>query len=73
MSEWQPIETVPKDGTRVLLYGPSIGIVAVSWQIGTFNGMGSWKVDMTGVNRNQATHWMALPKPPIEANAQLSE
>lgn len=78
MSEWQPIETAPKDGTLVLL------------TIGTHTGVGRWAVisrrdtlndtdddvavfdyefgwrspNDKRINGKQPTHWMPLPQPP---------
>lgn len=28
---WQPIDTAPRDGTRILLYAPGIGVVIARW------------------------------------------
>jgi hypothetical protein len=57
---WQPIETVPKDGTAVLLYCP----------FGTGTYLGWWSGDHFDVctvgrtyylhSHEEATHWMPL-------------
>jgi hypothetical protein len=70
--EWQPIESVPKDGTKVLLWVVHTNSqyakdpVSEGWSaacIGqwiSFNGGGlSWHGHM-----GKATHWMPLPTPP---------
>jgi hypothetical protein len=73
---WQPIETAPKDGTRVLLF----------WLAGLYGSrhieFGRWDDDKyarkgprpywTGERPNNAsayrasqpTHWMPMPEPP---------
>ena len=72
---WQPIETAPKDGTFVLLYG-----IRSHWQGPRANGprprklgepsvrQGHWSSGLwqTGdLSRWEApTHWMPLPEPP---------
>lgn len=71
MSEWQPIETAPKDGTKILVgrfTGKEghlhEGRIAVDWYrsagIGAgFTGFGKFN------NRHwPATHWQPLPAPP---------
>lgn len=66
-SQWQPIETAPKDGTRVLLfvppYGPSTGHyepARVNW-----GPNASLWVSHSVLNKEAApTHWMPLPTPP---------
>lgn len=67
MAEWQPIETAPKDGTRILVFGPYCGglpIMATSkWLPWTEDRVekGCWYA-----NGVAPTHWMPLPDPPKE-------
>lgn len=68
MSEWQPIETAPRDGTLVLLWWDGDFAPVGFWQDG-------WVYTMTQA-RNldgavidillgyEPTHWMPLPEPP---------
>lgn len=70
MNEWQPIETAPKDGSRVLAYQPDgrwqskrtcrgETIELVYWhQPGNPDSAGFWMPSI------RPTHWMPLPEPP---------
>jgi hypothetical protein len=69
MSEWQPIETAPKDGTKVILNG----IGESGWNndnIKEFEivatGYFKFKLWQTGSiwRWKTPTHWMPLPEPP---------
>ena len=60
VSPWFPIETAPKDGTRVLLYGFD-GYEAI---FGVWNKQWVWADYLS--NRSQPTHWMPSPEPPKE-------
>lgn len=67
---WEPIESAPKDGTRVDLwavnvFGEAKRFAGCYWEVATYEfhhdrwiglpeGRKSWK----------PTHWMPLPKPP---------
>ena len=65
MNEWQPIETAPKDGTRILAFFPIINsykILTVEfirhrWYICPYDS----EFKMMG---GDPTHWMPLPNPP---------
>ncbi|HEV7352544.1 MAG TPA: DUF551 domain-containing protein [Brevundimonas sp.] len=71
MSEWKPIESAPKDGTAVLVFGrgtfsqsPFMGVRewgAFGWQEPNVSGReyDDWLAD-------EATHWTELPSPPGE-------
>ena len=71
--EWRPIETAPKDGTKVLVYDESYGLPQKAWfgkdhfdeeHEGWLFGDGddySCGLYFTPIN---PTHWMPLPKPP---------
>lgn len=67
MSEWQPIETAPKDGTSVLTWGcvHDDGGVHMfetpSFQLSRFGETG-WVSAALGTH--EPTHWMPLPEPP---------
>jgi len=65
MYEWQPIETAPRDGTKVLLLS-QIGIFVGSYD--TYDVWGRWALELSisgdGVDQECITHWMPLPKPP---------
>lgn len=61
---WQPIETVPMDGTHVLLWlvdEQGDGIAAVyAWFSGWCNPVTSKHLNAS----DEPTHWMPLPDPP---------
>lgn len=61
---WQPIETAPKDGTRVLAYWPDCSCQVESW-FGPWLGEMVWQSEFEwGSRRNNPTHWMPLLEPP---------
>ncbi len=78
MSEWMPIETAPRDGTRVIVFSP-YGVhsragyqgdcrcqhVCESYwhQPGNPQVEGFWTSPM-GQARFRPTHWQPLPAPP---------
>ena len=63
---WQPIETAPRDGTRVLTYSPTAAsrwwrVTILRWhQPANPEAKGFW----TGERKVQPTHWQPLPAPP---------
>lgn len=61
-TDWQIIETAPKDGTRILAsQGPGDSypdiVEWVDWKPGWYNGDITYESDVF-------THWMPLPDPP---------
>jgi hypothetical protein len=80
---WRPIESAPRDGTPVLIFGlwageihgpnsePSIFIAAYSGPHGDFTGY-DWNVDGGDAYACWAkpSHWMPLPAPPSEGGTK---
>ena len=67
MSEWQPIETAPKDDTRILIYsddGVDIGAFNIFWYPGIWLRDQTAEYDNDAAPINNPTHWMPLPDPP---------
>jgi hypothetical protein len=73
MSDWQPIESAPKDGTRLLLFGHRGDQI----DIGDWGGHGRYlRREKTfekawgeaGVQYNRVTHWMPMPNPPEQSS-----
>lgn len=58
LTEWQPIDTAPKDGTEIIVFDPTSGggraIVSWYWESWRDDELVSWK----------ATHWMPLTESP---------
>lgn len=65
MSEWQPIDTAPKDGT-VLLLVPTRYAKWNKWLPMAGKWIGFWVIFNAdeAVQRVEPTHWMPLPAPP---------
>lgn len=76
MNELLPIATAPKDGTFILLFGPS-GYVTTPFrcEVGRWIDYGATARWMTHANDNftdggeEPTHWLPLPKRPEDPNA----
>ncbi len=74
MSKWQPIETVPKDGTDIMLWFPiDNGMCAIGYWIddkyhrnpaANFYSANIAKLGLIKMRRSAPTHWMPLPEPP---------
>ena len=69
MSDWQPIETAPLDGTRILLaMHPDLACCKVQIGYATKTSLWGlcWRFDgeYTVEAPAGATHWMPLPEPP---------
>jgi len=60
---WQPIETAPKDGTRILTFSPRAPeSEKAPIRINEWRGRDWW---CTNAEYWPPTHWMPLPAPPI--------
>lgn len=60
-TEWQPIETAPKDGSHILLtdgISCEVCFYCGYWQGSYYDGYGF------EYNNDPPTHWMPLPTPP---------
>lgn len=79
MSEWQPIETAPKDDTFVLLATPTSRVALYGFWDGkqyNFCDEPEWSEAMqedyflmnSWREGRGPTHWMPLPSPPQEKN-----
>ena len=72
MSEWQPIETVPRDGTVILAWRFYVvamkwtGDVAYPWEAVALGNHPCMNMASNGFHGadNSLTHWMPLPAPP---------
>lgn len=73
--KWQPIETVPKDGTCILVFFKQHGPLTVYWADTDGNSdseYACWVVDdfkhgpyrVRGYMEEDCTHWMPLPPKP---------
>jgi len=62
MSEWQPIETAPRDGTEILVCdaGDQDGLIDI---VACFDGFWVMNGDLA-VELGDFTHWMPLPELP---------
>ena len=61
--DWQPIETAPKDGSRIVVWVGRYGAVIARWLRETAGTPCWWGQVSQGV-AVQPTHWMPLPAPP---------
>jgi Protein of unknown function (DUF551) len=59
-NEWRPIESAPKDGTRVML-ADMRSVVTGLWNPQVPGWECDWRVGNYG---DRPTHWMPLPDPP---------
>ncbi len=59
---WQPIDTAPKDRTRVLLFVPPYGVSTGHYS----QEFGKWSCHSLLNKDAVPTHWMPLPTPPKE-------
>lgn len=61
--DWQPIETAPKDGTKILVWPRSRQMrepaIAYWHQPANSDYPGFWAIG------GNPTHWMPLPAPPV--------
>jgi hypothetical protein len=73
MTNWQPIETAPKDGRTILGYSESGQMLIWRWDTDRYAKKPKpyWRAfsvfGVTGERSMQPTHWMPLPEPPNSA------
>jgi hypothetical protein len=76
---WQPIETAPKDGTRILLSDGETVDTACWGRIDMGGGKGWQRFVNVGGEWNDygefdnPTHWMRLPQPPQDSLTNLAD
>ena len=65
MSEWQPIDTAPKD-QLILGWVRMHGYNIYEYRKSVYGGASGWQLHIPGLRVNKPTHWMPLPSPPQE-------
>lgn len=82
MSEWQPIETAPKDGSQFQVWISEDGSGSAYWEprarFNAENGTleiygeiyGDW--GWYAIEAGNPTHWMTSPKPPVLGSSQIA-
>jgi len=64
MSNWEPIETAPKDGTQIIVCSEKGNVWCnVKWEKRQRAG-DRWEHFTIGALLFNPTHWMPIPKPP---------
>lgn len=84
MSDWRPIETAPRDGTWILGLNNRLNCAVIIWSEQALRislkrdpipgwihpyGNGELSDFWNGACGSVATHWMPLPRPPLEVLA----
>ena len=65
MSEWQPIETAPKDGRKVLLVWPELlGRNVLPLVVGAWTGTRWSRPKKFNAVKATPTHWLPIPPLP---------
>ncbi len=70
MAGWQPIETAPKDGTKILGCDSNGELAVVHWDQNLVRGLKGFQIGIGGVNWNWLQHyfipvmWQPLPNSP---------
>jgi hypothetical protein len=74
-AEWQPIETAPKDETKILAINNRGNQCVCLWQNSAWVSMFSSGPSsfINGGCGSVLTHWMPLPEPPAELRAEVGE
>lgn len=65
MTDWQPIEAAPTDGTVVLVFAAERDGLAAFQCTAAYHEDAGWCVD----ELREVTHWMPLPPPPQKDNS----
>ena len=68
VSEWQPIETAPKDGRRIIAATPSYTEPLILYWMKN-NGLAAWW-DWDLDSYTDVTHWQPLPDPPVNTQSK---
>lgn len=69
-SGWQPIETAPKDGKRLILGWDDSASLPMHCEMGVFKGAKRWCNTYGHPFSGEPTHWMPLPAPPASASSK---
>jgi hypothetical protein len=62
--DWQPIETAPLTGARLLIFVPPYGVSCGHYDTILGGGDGRWVLHSVLNKAAIPTHWMPLPSPP---------
>jgi hypothetical protein len=85
VSDWQPIETAPKDGSwfitinasadgeyEVARYAPNTWPIYIPLKNGNYSRVDRVISEFTSDNFGRASHWMPLPPPPKDIQGDPS-
>ncbi|WP_430438955.1 hypothetical protein [Shinella sp.] len=73
VERWQPIDTAPKDGVRVILMWEPFGGVSEHVELGKWSIRNGWVNTYGHAFTGSPTHWMPLPPPSTTRIADSAE